>query len=344
MIRNTNASVIVIVGISMFFLSLIIACGGGFRKPASIPVPEYRYPGIDSLNNLRLISVLTEPYGESFLQGSLRPRQAKGKNNLKLPFSTTAIGSDTLFLLDHARGIVYRLSFDTNGTIVNTTVYPRGRRRFPSLTDMSPDPEGNLWLVDSRLKSVFKIDKGGNIIDSISGVFERPVGITFQKRSGQMLITDLATNSIFAYSLDGNLVRKHNAASGLMVESPSFITTDDNGRVYVVEALTAFVKVFSSDWTLERSIGGLGDGPGYFAKPKGIAVDKMKRIYVADALFDNVQIFDSTGSLLLTLGTTGDRVGEFWQPTGLFIDEKQRLFISDTYNRRVQVFRWETGE
>lgn len=342
--RSINANVIAMIGVSIFILSLMIACGGGFRKPANVLVPEYRFPGLESHNNLRLVSVLTDPYSKSFLQGSLRPVKANGKNNLKLPFSTTAIGTETLFLLDHARGIVYRLDYNTSGTLVNTTVYPRGRRRFPSLIDMSTDPEGNLWLVDSRLKSVFVIDKDGNIIDSISGVFERPIGITFQKSSGQMLITDLAANSISAYTLDGKLVSKHDTESGIALESPSFITSDDDGRVYVVEALTAFVRIFNPDWTLERSIGGLGDGPGYFAKPKGIAVDRMQRIYVADALFDNVQIFDSTGSLLLTLGTTGDRAGEFWQPTGLFIDEEQRLFVSDTYNRRVQVFRWETRE
>jgi len=143
------------------------------------------------------------------------------------------------------------------------------------------------------------------------------------------------------FDLAAHHVATHNAGTGLRLEAPSYLAVGPEGRIYVVEALSARVRVFNSDWDSVGTFGGIGDGPGYFARPKGVVVDADSRIYVADALFDNVQIFREDGELLLTLGSTGSGLGEFWQPTGLALDSQERVYVADAFNRRVQVFGWE---
>ena len=55
-----------------------------------------------------------------------------------------------------------------------------------------------------------------------------------------------------------------------------------------------------------RAFGKAGDGPGYFARPKGIAVDSDGHVWVADAVQDRVQVFTPEGNLLIWMG--GQRI------------------------------------
>ncbi len=87
-------------------------------------------------------------------------------------------------------------------------------------------------------------------------------------------------------------------------------------------------------------IGGIGDSPGRFARPRGIAVDSSGHIYVADAAFDNIQIFDLAGELLLYIGEPGKGPGQFCLPAGLFIDQKDRIYVAEACNQRFQIFQY----
>jgi DNA-binding beta-propeller fold protein YncE len=86
------------------------------------------------------------------------------------------------------------------------------------------------------------------------------------------------------------------------------------------------------------TIGREGDGPGTFARPKGVAVDARGNIYVVDGLFDNIQVFSPTGKLLLVIGSAGSGIGQFWSPAGISIDG-DLIYIADTFNHRIQILR-----
>ena len=87
-----------------------------------------------------------------------------------------------------------------------------------------------------------------------------------------------------------------------------------------------------------RAIGVQGDGPGQFARPKGVAIDGDGRVYVADAAFSNVQMFDARGRLLLAFARMGSGDGELWMPEGLSLDGASRLYVSDRFNNRIQIY------
>jgi DNA-binding beta-propeller fold protein YncE len=128
-------------------------------------------------------------------------------------------------------------------------------------------------------------------------------------------------------------VRGHESAG---FNYPTFATAR-GGVLYVNDTLNYRVKLFGSDGST-GSIGQEGDGPGAFARPKGVAVDGDGNIFVVDGLFDNVQVFDREGRLLLVIGSAGNDAGEFWSPAGIHIDGDY-IYIADTFNHRIQILR-----
>jgi len=318
----------------------LLSCGHILKQHPPTPVPSYRYPGNDKGENIHLVSILTNPYAESFKQGNLLIENRKSDKAPLRPVSVAVGIESDLYILDYGRGVVYRMDYDHQGNLNSASVIPRSNRSFPSAVDMALAPTGRIWVVDSKLKTVFILAPEGKIVDSIIGYFSRPVGVAYHPTMDKILVTDLASDEIYIFETNGTFVRAIGKDNELEIESPSFITVGPDGIVYVVEALTAKIKLIGQDWSIKSSFGGAGDGPGFFAKPKGIAVDKKGRIYVVDALFDNVQIFDKNARLLLTIGTTGSGAGQFWQPMGITVDSTGRVFVADSYNRRVEVFSW----
>lgn len=338
--RYINAPVRLLLIVVMISVFQVAGCGIARRPDIVDPVPAFRYPSQGGEKHLQLVSILTDPYAEAFYQGSLLSKKTDRRKSLSKPVAIAFGPVNDYYLLDYGSGVVYVTDYADNGVLEKTRTLPRGIRRFPSAVDMALAPDRKLWVTDSRLKRVFILESDGEIIDSITGWFNRPVGVVYHPTMNKMLVTDLAANSITAFNLDGRLDGVYGTETGLELNSPSYIAVGPDGDIYVVEGLTGLVRILDENLKPKRVFGGLGDGPGYFSKPKGIAVDDDKNIYVADALFDNVQIFDQSGRLLLTLGTSGSSAGQFWQPAGITIDGEQRILVADMYNRRIQVFEW----
>jgi secreted PhoX family phosphatase len=103
------------------------------------------------------------------------------------------------------------------------------------------------------------------------------------------------------------------------------------------------VEIFDADGVFISMFGKHGDGPGTFARPKGIAVDSDGHIWVCDAMEDRLQVFNRDGQLLTYIGTGhGDLPGQFKALVGVAIDKKNRVFTTEQYPGRMQMFRYVT--
>jgi sugar lactone lactonase YvrE len=339
--------------LSVFLFLPLIA--GAAENGGSTSALDYRYPADTSGPGLRLLSLLHDTKAKRFEQGLTNPKKRDNKNFFARPRSV-AFGNDgQIYTLDGGRGVVFELIY-RDGELQSTSRFPADNFSLLSPIDIAVAPNGSVWLTDTRHKAVFIIGPDGKTLDSLAGFFERPIGVVYHKKLNHMLVTDLSKNVIVEVTLDYEIVKTHglsdslsgdsadNVVDSVTVEGPSFIAVGPAGNIFVVEALSGTVSIFSEYWKLLRRLGGFGDGPGYFSKPKGIAVDKAGRVYVADALFDNIQIFDESDRLLLTLGSRGSGPGQFLQPMGIAIDNNGDVYIADSYNGRVQVFRWENIE
>lgn len=299
---------------------------------------DFVFPKVSDNPKLRLVSLLSDPKAKEFEQF----QAPNGKGFVK-PTQIAFGPNEEIYALDGGIGRIY-LMHNEQGKLVSTRKLPKADRSFPSPTEITVDKNGLLWLVDSRLKTVFVIEPSGKIIDSVMGDFVRPVGIEYHPGLDRILLSDLALKKIFTISatkseegfeIESSFSDKEN------LEGPSYIAVGPQGQIHICDALTGTICVYTKDFELTGKFGGFGDGPGFFSRPKGIAVDAKGLVYVTDALFDNTQIFDADGQLLLTFGYSGSGVGEFSQPSGVAIDASGLLYIADSFNRRFQIYRWE---
>jgi DNA-binding beta-propeller fold protein YncE len=105
-----------------------------------------------------------------------------------------------------------------------------------------------------------------------------------------------------------------------------------NNRVQIFDAEGAFISMFGKH----------GDGPGDFARPKGIAIDSDGHVWVVDAYTNRVQVFDKEGHLTAYLGGGGELPGQFSVPSGIYIDKQNRVYVAEQFKARVQIFQYVT--
>ena len=86
-----------------------------------------------------------------------------------------------------------------------------------------------------------------------------------------------------------------------------------------------------------------GDGPGFFARPKGISIDGDGHIWVADAIQNRVQVFTPEGRLLIYMGESGLLPGQFQSLANVMVDKNNRVLTTELYPGRLQVFRYYTN-
>ena len=79
------------------------------------------------------------------------------------------------------------------------------------------------------------------------------------------------------------------------------------------------MKKFSLDGNYLGMVGGYGNEPGHFTRPKGIAVDREEKLFVVDAAFENVQLFNAGGELLMHFGGAYKGAGAMWLPAAVEI-------------------------
>lgn len=263
--------------------------------------------------------------------------------DLLTPSAVTISEDNILYIADTFAGIIHRYDLGTREVSYVTSA---GDEQLVSPVALALDREQNLYISDSVNSKVYKLSKNGYLLGTIAPAegFKRPAGIAITA-SGEKLIVDAVANKLHKFSdNDLHLGEFTKNVMGDELNTPSFVSVDRAGNVYLTDAMNFVVRLYDKDGNFLRRIGEVGDVPGTFARPKGIAVDSDRNIYVVDATHDNVQIFNKDGQLLLYFGSSGADPGQFYLPSGIFIDSQDRIFIADTFNRRVQVFQYlKTG-
>ncbi len=187
------------------------------------------------------------------------------------------------------------------------------------------------------------------------GAREMEVWLRHDLVSGAEAITTATSNSS---SSSGNLRLLANQIIGGPEEltSPTGLTTDRRGNVYVADTLNHRIQVFDIDGELIRSIGSQGSGEDQFYEPRGVTVDNAGNIYVADTWNARIVKLSSTGEWLATWGSgeetldgrrftdTGGTVEgnadnplSFYGPRGVAVDAEGNVYIADTGNKRIVV-------
>src|SRR5688572_7113134 len=99
------------------------------------------------------------------------------------------------------------------------------------------------------------------------------------------------------------------------VYHPCSISVDCDGNIFVGDACSCSVNVFSGDGNFKWKFGSQGKDDGMFGgRIPGISISKENNIIVVDRSNKRIQIFDSNGKYLLKFGSAGKGDGQFNDP------------------------------
>ena len=185
------------------------------------------------------------------------------------------------------------------------------------------DRENTRYLADPMRGEVIINSPEGISAGSIAGEKTmKPVGLAVS--DNRIIIGDLEQKKVHVYDKAGRSLlfsiplNPDNEQEQLF--GPTNIALDDQGNIYVSDTRAYRVQKYDAAGKYLRTYGGHGDGPGQFARNKGIAVDRNGILYAVDAASQTVQMFDAEGNLLLFFGEQEGSAAPLVLPADVVID------------------------
>ena len=148
-----------------------------------------------------------------------------------------------------------------------------------------------IWFSDPDYFRLYKIDRDGELLDSITGI-QRPMNI--HTDNGTLFIPEFLTDTIWQYRDDKRwplkLSKRPQAPAGVSIYGDTVLVADFyNHRIIVQTPNECF------------TIGRQGHKDGELYYPIDVKM-KDNRIYVADAYNSRIQVFGFDGTHLKTIG------------------------------------------
>ncbi len=314
---------------ALVFLTLLVAGRGGAAQDRPVWPPPPDAPRIEFVREIRCAD-LKPQRGWLGSIASLIGGSSEDEN-LQLPFDIVV-----------AEGKLYMTYQETPALV---EIDPESKRfRLHADKERPFDyplgvcaAAGDVYVTDSGNGTVYRFD-GDDVVPLVTEGLKRPTGIAYLPDPARLYVVDTEIHGVKVFDLDGKLLEtmggRGEAVQGF--NYPTFASARD-GLLLINDTMNYRVKLFDDAGGM-TAIGVEGDGPGAFARPKGIAVDARGNIYVVDALFDNIQVFSPEGRLLLVIGSAGREAGQFWSPAGIDI-AGDLIYVADTFNHRIQILR-----
>ena len=265
--------------------------------------------------------------------------------------------------------------FSTGFAVTSSATGPLIAANYGALT-MALDSQGNLYVADTLNHVIRKISSAGAVTTlagspgtsgSVNGVggnaqFSSPYGVAVDS-AGNVYVADAGNNTLrkitpggsvstFAGRDGSNAGNLDGNGADARFNSPSGVTIDRAGNVYVADTNNHTIRKISSAGTVTTLAGAAGskgssDGIGLKARfngPTGIAVDSAGTVFVADTVNGTIRRITAAGVVSTIAGLAGssgavDGTGNavrFSTPYGVAIDSAGNIFIADSGNNTVR--------
>jgi len=265
--------------------------------------------------------------------------------------------------------------FSTGFAVTSSATGPLIAANYGALT-MALDSQGNLYVADTLNHVIRKISSAGAVTTlagspgssgSVNGVggnaqFSSPYGVAVDS-AGNVYVADAGNNTLrkitpggsvstFAGRDGSNAGDRDGNGADARFNSPSGVTIDRAGNVYVADTNNHTIRKISSAGIVTTLAGGAGskgssDGIGLKARfngPTGIAVDSAGTIFVADTVNGTIRRITAAGVVSTIAGLAGssgavDGTGNavrFTTPYGVAVDSAGNIFIADSGNNTVR--------
>jgi len=222
-------------------------------------------------------------------------------------------------------------------------------------------------IIKKEYDEIFVSDTGNHRIQVLNlhdGKFIRTIGKGKGKGKGELLyptgITILGNRlfvcegldpwgsgdgnnriSVFNYQTGDYLTSFGSTGSGqLQFNNPFGITSDDNGRLYIVDRNNHRIQIYNEEGVYISQLGGKkGSGIGELKQPISIIIRDNSELFISEFSNNRISIWDmKSGNYLRSFGEKGSDPGQFDGPYGMTVTSQNELIICDYRNHRLQTF------
>jgi hypothetical protein len=242
-------------------------------------------------------------------------------NPIFKPYGATT-ADHGIYVCDTSISAILRLDLATKKM---SMISPVGAGTLLLPLNMAWGGDGLIYIVDSAREQVVILNTNADFIATLGekGKNEpRDVALT----ADRIYVGDSMTHCVHVYDRQDrkflfDIPSAENAQDKKQaLYQPGNLALDADGRLYVSDIGAFRVQVYDRDGKFLRTIGGYGDNPGEFARPKGVAVDRQNWVYVVDAAEQVVQMFNQDGRLLMWFGEPGGSSVSLMLPSKVVID------------------------
>ncbi len=233
--------------------------------------------------------------------------------------------------------------------------------QFNAPAGIAADNSGNLYVADSGNSTIRKLAPAGTnwVVSTFAGTigsygnadltgtsasFHSPYGVA-KDLGGNLYVADFGNNEIRKVTTVGAIVSTiagsggPGSANGIgstaRFNTPTGVTVDGSGNVYVADCVNDLIRVITSLGqvnTIAGSVTNAGsvDGAGSNARfnfPEGIAVDSTGNLYVTDSQTNRIR--EISGGVVSTIAVLGG------QPWGIAIDGANNLYVTENYRNTI---------
>lgn len=273
-----------------------------------------------------------------FIKGEAPP------NEIYRPQSGAIDGDGRILVAD--RGTATVLVFDEKAATLELWQQAEGSRKFVSPVGVAVGADGVVYVTDSELGMVARLDRKGNSIGPIGkGHLTRPTGIAYDATTRRIYVIDTGDHQIKVFDIDGGLLDAWGERGDGPGEFnfPTYVSISGE-KLYVADTMNARVQILSTQTGKHlATVGKMGMYIGNMVRPKGVAVDSEGNIYVVESYYDHLLVYNPKGEFLMAIGGVGTEPGKFHLPSGVWVDNHNRIFVADTLNSRVSVFQFLGG-
>jgi DNA-binding beta-propeller fold protein YncE len=170
------------------------------------------------------------------------------------------------------------------------------------------------------------------------GYAPQPGGMGYCEAGDLLGVVDKTRKSVVVYALPAMSVRGIVGSPRSLITPMDMAFSTDCAEVYVSDATSNVIKVFSLDGEQSGTLGSMGRATGELFAPGSVTTDMAKSIYVADAFNFRYQTFTADGVCTGANGSQGEGSGNFVSPSGIAVDKAGRVFVSDAYRNDLQIF------
>ena len=202
-------------------------------------------------------------------------------------------------------------------------------RIFDQPCGVTVDQYDNIYVSETNRRRLYKFDKTGKLIASLSGqndLIIAPAGIKMIQNN--LYVCDGGRVQIFDQNL--NLIDWICDMLGVGVAD---ITSSPSGYLYMAQTTPPKIHVFTGEHAYLHSI-----QHEDLRWPSGVCFDVHQQLlYVCDLAAGCVFVFRHSGEYVMKMTIEGSHSNQMRAPTGITLDNDGYLYVCDTGNNRVLV-------